>query len=203
VAWVGLVGRVTALPASPDGMSVESDRAKRYDEQTSAGVKPLRADAMGLRRCLLDCRNSAKPFGAVVRALPAEAKAVPTCGFWSPTGEWEDSGSLKWVSVEEGAARSECKVQHAIRGQYAEAGDEQTHAVNPDRFVPVRAHDAPLANEGRHINAPSAAVFRLTPYSRPRTLITWAACHLLPLAVVMPRRFSSLAEARIIGWRRQ
>ena len=47
-------------------------------------------------------------------------------------------------SVEECAARLECKVQPAIRGHYADGGQHQIYDASPGQFVPVIVHDSPL-----------------------------------------------------------
>ena len=47
-------------------------------------------------------------------------------------------------SVEECAARLECKVQPAIRGHYADGGQHQIYDASPGQFAPVIVHDSPL-----------------------------------------------------------
>ena len=47
-------------------------------------------------------------------------------------------------SVEEYAARRECKVQPAIRSHYADGGQHQIYDARSDQFAPVIAHDSPL-----------------------------------------------------------
>ena len=50
----------------------------------------------------------------------------------------------RFFSVEECAARRECKVQPAIRGHYADGGEHQIYDASPGQFAPVIVHDSPL-----------------------------------------------------------
>ena len=49
-----------------------------------------------------------------------------------------------FFSVEECAARRECKVQPAIRGYYAGGGEHQIYDASPGQFAQVIADDSPL-----------------------------------------------------------
>jgi hypothetical protein len=51
---------------------------------------------------------------------------------------------VRLFSVEECAARRECKVQPAIRGHYADGGEHQIYDASPGQFAPVIVHDSPL-----------------------------------------------------------
>jgi hypothetical protein len=86
-------------------------------------------------------------------------------------GRRGDDGNL--FSMEEYLARYEGKVQHAIHGHYADAGEDQIYAESPGGpFAPVIVHDTPLF--------PALIFEGIAAVYGPRTnfAAVWRGCHI-------------------------
>lgn len=86
-------------------------------------------------------------------------------------GRRGDDGNL--FSMEEYLARYEGKVEHAIHGHYADAGEDQIYAESPGGpFAPVIVHDTPLF--------PALIFEGIAAVYGPRTnfAAVWRGCHI-------------------------